>query len=208
MFDIGFKESLKNGKPEAYKELFRLLYPRLKGYCKLFVHNGNDVEDILQDCFLSLWEKRFSIIVEKSIESYLFMILRNRCLNYLKDLKLKEEIVKTGVTEISELQYLYQLDFLEKEEKSIEEQLVIALEKAVDLLPRQMKQVFIQCKIKGRKQKETQKWQRNWGLASKPLKSIFLPQKNRLVINWSGNSPFGLPLFYFGLSKGRGGFFR
>ena len=196
MFDIGFKESLKNGKPEAYKELFRLLYPRLKGYCKLFVHNGNDVEDILQDCFLSLWEKRFSIIVEKSIESYLFMILRNRCLNYLKDLKLKEEIVKTGVTEISELQYLYQLDFLEKEEKSIEEQLVIALEKAVDLLPRQMKQVFIQCKIKGRKQKEVAE---ELGISIKAIEKHISAAKKQIGDKLVRQFPIWAPLVLFWL---------
>jgi len=154
LFDSQLKIALKNGQPEAFREVFRLLYPRLKGYCRLFVHNESEVEDIIQESFLTLWEKRNIIDPEKSVESYLFVILRNRCLNYLKEIKLKEANVNPAKIEIEELQYLYQLDFMEKEEKSLEEQLIISFHDAVESLPPRMKAVFIKCKIEKQKQKE------------------------------------------------------
>ncbi len=154
MFDIQTKIGLKEGNPDAFKEVFRLLYPRLKGYCKLFISNESQVEDIIQESFLNLWEKRSFIQIDKSVESFVFVIVRNRCLNYLKKKKLEEGKIEFETLNVVELQYLYQLDFTEKEEKSLEEMLIESFQKAVDELPEKMKEVFTRCKIEGEKQKE------------------------------------------------------
>ena len=157
MFDIQTSNSLKKGDPSAFKDVFRLLYPRLKGYCKLFITDDNKVEDLIQETFIALWEKRNSIKPDRSIESYLFVILRNNCLNYLRNEKLEKNTSFVNIEEVSELQYLYQIDLLGKEEKSLEEQLVESFQEAVDELPDKMRQVFTLCKIEGRKQKEVAK---------------------------------------------------
>ncbi|WP_321374457.1 RNA polymerase sigma factor [uncultured Draconibacterium sp.] len=154
MFDIQTNINLKKGNPSAFKDLFRLLYPRLKGYCKLFISDDNRVEDLIQETFIALWERRESIKTDQSVESYLFVILRNNCLNFLRKEKLENTTFSIDMEEVSELQYLYQIDFLGKEEKSLEEQLVESFQEAVEELPDKMKQVFKLCKIDGRKQKE------------------------------------------------------
>lgn len=152
MFTIQTKLDLKDGNPEAFREVFRLLYPRLKGYCRLFINNNNEAEDIIQESFLVLWEHRNSIDVYKSIESFMFVIVRNRCLNYLKNNHLVDEKIQIEDIAFSELQYLYQLDFEGREDKSMEEMLIGSFNKAIDELPPKMKTVFIRCKLKGEKQ--------------------------------------------------------
>ncbi len=154
MFNIQTKIELKKGNPATFKEVFRLLYPRMRGYCKLFIFDNDQVEDIIQDTFISLWEKKDSIKPEKTIESYVFVILRNKCLNYVKKQQLDGDNIKLEDIDINELQHLYQLDFTNKEEKSIEELLIDSLKMAVDDLPDKMKTTFIKCKIEGKKQKE------------------------------------------------------
>lgn len=154
MFDILTKTELKKGNPSAFKEVFRMLYPRLKGYCKLFISDNSQVEDIIQESFISLWEKSDAINTDKTIESYLFVILRNKCLNFLKKQKLETGKIDIDRLKVEELQFLYQLDFTEKEEKSLEEMLVESFKIAVDELPDKMKAVFTLCKIDGKKQKE------------------------------------------------------
>ncbi len=146
--------ALKNGELEAFKLLFRVLYPRMKGYCRLFVREQQQAEDIIQECFLTLWEKRENIDPDKTVESYLFVILRNRCLNYLREVRLKSGSMDPAKLDINELQFLYQLDFTDREEKSAEQQLVMAFHQAVDLLPARVRQVFQLCKMEGRPQKE------------------------------------------------------
>lgn len=154
MFDLQTKIKLKQGNPSAFKEVFSLLYPRLKGYCRLFISDDAVVDDIIQESFISLWEKRRAVKPDKTIESYVFVIVRNNCLNYLKKQKLEDSTVDFDNPGISELQFLYQLDFTHKEEKSLEEMLIESFKEAVDELPEKMKVVFTLCKIEGRKQKE------------------------------------------------------
>ena len=157
MFTIQTKLELKNGNPKAFKEVFRLLYPRLKGYCRLFISDINEVEDIIQESFLVLWERRDSIDPNRRIESFLFVVLRNRCLNYLRSKSFIAENLQIEDLSFSELQYLYQLDFNGREEKGMEEMLIESFQKAVDELPPKMKTVFIRCKLQGEKQKDVAK---------------------------------------------------
>lgn len=154
MFDTKTKLELKKGNPEAFKEVFRLLYPRLKGYCKLFVSDENEAEDIIQESFITLWEKRANVDASQRIESLLFVMVRNRCLNFLKNTKLNSEKISIENLNVAELQYLYQLDLVKREEKSLEEMLIVSFQEAVNKLPDKMKMVFVKCKLEGLKQTE------------------------------------------------------
>lgn len=154
MFSIQIRTELKRGNPEAFKEVFLVLYPRLKGYCRLFIADKNLVEDIIQETFLTLWEKRDLIKAEKSIESLIFVMVRNRCLNELRKQRMESGRIDPDNIKVAELQYLYQLDFTNKEEKSLEEMLIESFQKAVNELPEKMKKVFTLCKIEGKNQKE------------------------------------------------------
>lgn len=155
MFSVDTVKELKKGNPAAFKQAFTLLYPRLKSYCKLFIHDLDKVEDLIQETFISVWDNRSSIKTNKTIESYFFVILRNKCLNHLKKKRLETaQVVDLDNLKIDELQFLYQLDFTNKEEMSFEEQLVESLKVAINDLPEKMKRVFTLCKLEGRKQKE------------------------------------------------------
>lgn len=154
MFSTEIKAGIKKGNPEAYQEVFRILYPRLKGYSRLFIPDDDDAEDIIQDTFVALWEKRQSLKQDGNIESLVFVILRNRCLNYLKDKRFSSGNIDFEQLNLSELQHLYQLDMLEREENKLEDILLATIDDAVNSLPEKMKSVFIQCKIQGKKQKE------------------------------------------------------
>lgn len=145
---------LKEGNPAAYEELFKQAFPRMLGYCGLFIHDQSQANDLVLECFITLWEKHTSINVAQSVESLLFVMLRNRCLNYLRDQKIHLSEKNINLMEDNELQYLFQLDFMGKEETSLEEQLIMAIRKSVDKLPEKRKIVFVKAKIEGMKNKD------------------------------------------------------
>ncbi|MDP2336400.1 MAG: RNA polymerase sigma-70 factor [Bacteroidota bacterium] len=145
---------LKEGNPSAYKELFKQTFARMLGYCRLFVHDQAQANDLVQECFVKLWEKRTTINTYQSVESLLFVMLRNRCLNYLRDQKLHTVEKDINLLEENELQHLYQLDFAGKEEKTLEEKLLESIRKSVEKLPEKRKFVFIKTKIEGKKNKD------------------------------------------------------
>ena len=154
MLDLTTKTLLRQGNPAAFKELFDALYPRLKVYCSLFISNKNQIDDIIQDSFIALWEKREKIRPEKSIESLVFVMVKNRCLNFLKKMQMEDGSFDLDKIISNELQFLYQLDFKGKEEDSLETELFKSFSSAVENLPPKMKLVFTHCKIDGRKQYE------------------------------------------------------
>jgi RNA polymerase sigma-70 factor, ECF subfamily len=154
MFNEKTKLELTKGNPEAFKEVFRLLYPRMKGYCRLFVPDEDQAEDIIQETFIAFWEKHRTIDIHQRIESLLFVILRNRCLNFLKNTRINGGKMSFDQVDIETLQYLYQLDLNEKEDKSLEEMLIVSFQEAVESLPHKMKNIFVRCKLQGEKQSD------------------------------------------------------
>ncbi len=180
MFNTQTKNELKLGNPTAFKEVFSVLYPRLKGYCSLFIHNKDQIEDVIQESFITLWDKRASINPDKSIESFVFVIVRNNCLNYLKKQKLNVNIIDFDNIKINELQYLYQLDFTTKEERSMEELLIESLQSSINKLPTKMKEVFIKCKIEGKNQKEVAK---ELGISLKMIEKHISKSKKKIKEN-------------------------
>jgi len=145
---------LKEGNPSAFEELFKQTFPRMLSYCNLFIHDQAQANDLVQECFVKLWEKRTTIKSTQSIESLLFVMLRNKCLNYLRDQKLHDFEKNIELLKENELQHLYQLDFIGKEEKTLEESLIEAIRESVETLPEKRKQVFIKAKIEGKKNKD------------------------------------------------------
>ena len=57
------------------------------GYALRFVKDLETARGIVQDVFITLWEKRSAIEVGHEMEAYLTTSVRNRCLNYLRDQK-------------------------------------------------------------------------------------------------------------------------
>lgn len=145
---------LKEGDPKAFEALFKLTHLRLLSYCKLFVPDLSQADDLVQECFLNLWEKRTSIKPTQSVESLLFVMLRHRCLNYLRDQRFLYSNTDISSLKEIDLQHLFELDFTGLEKKAIEEELIEAIKEQVEKLPEKRKLVFIKSKLEGLKNKE------------------------------------------------------
>ena len=61
-----------------------MYYPKLVRFAKEFVVLEEDAENITQDVFTDLWERRDAIDHIENVNAYLFRLVRNRCLDYLK----------------------------------------------------------------------------------------------------------------------------
>lgn len=83
-----------------FELLFRQLQPRLFAFCCKYVEDKELARDLVQECFISLWENYES--VQSSYESYLFTAVRNRCLSYFRSQKVHagyEELVALRIKE-------------------------------------------------------------------------------------------------------------
>lgn len=67
----------------ALSLIFTRYYRRLVQYCTGYLGSYDEAEDIVQDAFVRVWEKRNSLRSE-AIGALLFTMVRNSCLNSLK----------------------------------------------------------------------------------------------------------------------------
>jgi len=72
------------GDLQAFEGLFRQYYQMLCSYALRFVGDGDAAEEIVQDLFYKLWEKRFELEIKTSVKSYLFSAVHNRCLKFIE----------------------------------------------------------------------------------------------------------------------------
>jgi len=75
-----------------FESLFLTHYLALCNYAFKFLLDKDSSEDIVQQVFTNLWEKKDSIRVTKSAKSYLYRAVRNRCLNALTSSKSQSEL--------------------------------------------------------------------------------------------------------------------
>lgn len=54
--------------------------------------NEADAQDVLQEVFIKIWEKRNDISIELNWKIYLMQMVRNRCLDVLKKYKRRSEV--------------------------------------------------------------------------------------------------------------------
>lgn len=82
--DSGLVPLVKKGNEEAFRILFDRHHVQLYCMAKKYVKSPVLAEDAVQDIFLKLWEKRFSLDSSKSVKGFLFTMLRNHLLNMIR----------------------------------------------------------------------------------------------------------------------------
>lgn len=78
----------------SFDKLFNELYPELCRFSIQFVCIPEIAEEIVQDQFVYIWERRHTIQIRDSYKSYLFKAVKNKSINYLKSRFAKTNFVK------------------------------------------------------------------------------------------------------------------
>lgn len=147
-------EELKGGNNRAFEYLFKNYHSRLRGYAIRFVDDDETACDIIQECFLRLWEKR-EMLATGSVISLLFAMVRNGCLNYLKHAAIVEKYQIEYLANIGGEERLYYTDFsLDVEHKLLYKELEEQINIVLDSLPERCREIFIMSRFKGMKNRE------------------------------------------------------
>lgn len=68
---------IRRGIKDAFRELFERYSPRIYCFALKYLKNEQDAQELVQDVFLRIWEKREMLDSSKSIKSFLFTIAVN-----------------------------------------------------------------------------------------------------------------------------------
>jgi RNA polymerase sigma-70 factor, ECF subfamily len=144
--DLQLFNEIKGGNKKVFEQLFKAYYAPLCLFSKQFLKDHDECEEVVQNLFLKIWEKRESIEIVTSVRSYLFGSVRNSCLNWLKHRKIQQEYQKVveryEATEDTYGSYFLEVGLLEK------------IEKAISSLPERRREIFLLNREKGMKYRE------------------------------------------------------
>lgn len=87
-------QRLKAGDMVAFRKVFDAFSERLYHFTCSYLKDTEVAEEIVQDVFLRVWEKREEIDEDKSFKSFLYTMTVNKVLNYLKHQVVRQKYEK------------------------------------------------------------------------------------------------------------------
>lgn len=127
-------ESLRLGDEAAFDRVFRLYYQPLCGYAQRTLDGDpQDAEEIVQAVFVKIWEQRAQLTIQFTLKAYLYKMVHNRCLNWIRDHRNRREPL-AAQTEASL--------GINTSDPLIGEDLQRAVAAALDKLPPQCRKIF------------------------------------------------------------------
>ena len=138
-------EQLKEGNQKIFDELFRNYYKGLCLFGKQYINDIDIIEEVVQDVFLKIWEKRHQLEPHSSFKTYLFTSVRNGCIDYIRKEKVRN---KYSQSEIQTGQFYIEPDDIP------DNQMINKIKKAIEKLPKQRRKIFRMSRFLGLKYKE------------------------------------------------------
>ncbi len=89
------RSSVKKMNADIFKKIFLPYHKKLYGIAYRMVENQPDAEDIVQETYIKLWQKRNDTEQIENMESFAVAVLKNTCLDFLR--KMKPETVELSV---------------------------------------------------------------------------------------------------------------
>jgi RNA polymerase sigma-70 factor (family 1) len=123
----------KSGDTETFEQVFHAYYKALAIYAKTILKDMDDAEDIVQQVYIGIWEKRAKLEVHTSLRALLYKSVHNACLN-----KIKQQTVRTKYA----AEVLYQVQEGKTDDGLQQKELQKKIEQALNALPEQCGKIF------------------------------------------------------------------
>ena len=143
--DLG--QLIKEGNALAFDMAFKQYRELLFRHAYSILRDMDDTEDVVQEVYTDLWEKRELIPDSVSISSYLYRMTRNRVLNKLKHEKVIDKYLEHAV-------YQRKIELQFSDQWVLEKELATIIETEIKKLPQRMQEIFLLSRQEGLSHKE------------------------------------------------------
>ncbi|MCR8669019.1 RNA polymerase sigma-70 factor [Aestuariibaculum sp. M13] len=129
-------QGIRNKDEQVFKNLFDSHYNGLVAYANGFLFDKDASEDLVQEVFIYIWENASKMDVHTSLNSYLYTMVRNRCFNYLKSIKITDnfKLLEFNIELFSE----HVVETASEDDKKIIYHQIL---KIIDSLPEKMQEI-------------------------------------------------------------------
>lgn len=132
--DSGNASLLNAGGTILFEEVFKTHFKALHAYAYTIVEEDDMAEEIVQNVFCKLWERRDRLEITQSVKAYLYKSVYHESINYLRHLK-KKRAYQAHAVHVMEKSH-------SASEKSTLRELEQKLEQALKELPERCRTIF------------------------------------------------------------------
>ena len=135
------------GESKAFDYFFRQYYTSLCFFANSILHDEDESKDLVQDCYIKLWNSHTIKERADTVKSFLYTAVRNRCLDFLRKKKVmnKAELQLIKNTSDLDFEYFDEVAFAE---------MIREIVGHIEELPSTMQKVFKLYYIEGKKYKQ------------------------------------------------------
>ena len=128
---------------KQFSEPYHSYYRQLCLHALHFMGDTDEAEDVVQETFVSLWDKREQWGTIKSVKAYLYTAVRNNCLTRIRDAKPTTPIDEGFMDES-----------LTEDEQMERAEMEARIWRMIDELPERRREIFLMAKRDGLRYKE------------------------------------------------------
>ena len=141
--------ALKAGEEYVFDAVYRHYFRRLCAFCSQYVSEQEEIEEIVQDTMMWLWENRATFVPDttSSLRQYLITSVKRRCFNVLR--RQEKEILEESSWFEQE-----QDDYYEFIDLSVVNELQSLIQEAIDELPSSYRQAFTMHRFQDKTRQE------------------------------------------------------
>ncbi|QSW89320.1 RNA polymerase sigma-70 factor [Flavobacterium endoglycinae] len=143
-------ELLKQGKEKAFDELYFRYRDSLVRFVYVRMKSVPISEEIVQEVFTSIWERRKTLVIQKTFAAYIYTSVRYMTLDYIKSHTVTDQYIQ----EVLDKNTVSYTSHNATEDSIYYEELQKAVDEAAMLLPKKSKEVFILSRVKQYTNKE------------------------------------------------------
>lgn len=100
--DSAILQQIREGSTSAFKQVYEEYSAPLLRYAQSIVKDIALAEDIIQDVFVSVWERRSNLNAESPLAAYLYRAVRNRSINSIQRQSMIDRKVQSFQSQTSE----------------------------------------------------------------------------------------------------------
>lgn len=139
-------DAIRQDNEKAFEEIFNRYWSKVYGTAFSLVRSREVTQEIVQGLFISLWDKRAALVINNLL-SYLTTAARNRALDVIESQLVRQK------------HWNYYKNFIPQQACTTEQdvtfnELVMAIEEKLELLPEKSKRVFMLNRMEGRSVQE------------------------------------------------------
>ncbi len=125
---------LQRGDKQSFERIYLYFTPRLKAFLTQYISKENEAEELVQDCFVELWERRDKFREDTNIAAWLYTVSKNKALKQLaKEATRQRYINHEKYTETNlQLDALSKLDILSFDDENVIKRIELSFQKLSD----------------------------------------------------------------------------